>query len=134
MIVMAVDYGTKRLGVALGADGALLFSKTITAPSSRGAIAALRELIDQELVETLVLGLPLRLDGSEREEAREVRRFATQLAAKKHLPVVFVDERLTSEEAQSILREQGLSGKDMRGKIDQQVAELLLAQYYRKRS
>ena len=133
MKVMAVDYGTKRLGVALGADREMLFSKTITAASTEQAVAVLREFIDRESVETLVFGLPIRLDGSERGEAKTVRRFARGVATGKRLPVVFVDERLTSEEAQSMLREQGLSEKEMRGKIDQKVAELLLAQYYRQR-
>ena len=133
MKILAVDYGTKRLGVAMGADREMLFSKTLEVSSEEQAIEELTRLINQEEIGTLIFGLPLRLDGSEREEARGVRRFAARVAEGKHLPVVFVDERLSSEEARSILREQEVTEKEMRGKIDKIVAELLLEQYYRQR-
>ena len=133
MKILAVDYGTKRLGVAMGADREMLFSKTLEVSSEEQATEELTRLINQEEIGTLVFGLPLRLDGSEKEEARHVRQFAAQVTEGKHLPVVFIDERLSSEEARSILREQEVTEKEMRGKIDKIVAELLLEQYYRQR-
>lgn len=130
---MAVDFGTKRVGVAIGADGELLFSKTFDFSSQDHGFAELTRLMEQEEIGTLVFGLPLRMSGKEKEEARRVRRFAARLAEGRHIPVAFIDERLTTTEAQSILRERGLTDKEMRAQTDRVVAELLLGQYYRQR-
>jgi len=133
MRALVVDYGIRRMGVALGSEGKLLFSKMIPVRSEKGALAELTRLVDEEGIDTLVFGLPLRLDGAERAEARDVRRFAGLVAEGKHLAVVFVDERLSSQEAESLLRGKGMSEREMRDQIDRTVAELLLEQYFREK-
>jgi putative Holliday junction resolvase len=133
MKVVTVDYGKKRLGVAVGFNGTILFTKTLFALNKKQALADLIKFVRKEEAKEVVFGLPLRLDGGEKEEAIEVRRFANQLSRSLKLPVSFIDERLTSFEAKQILREQGLSEKEMRGVIDEAVARLLLTQYYQKK-
>lgn len=133
MKVAAIDYGTKRIGLAVGEDGQLLFSKMLEIDPETQAIVTLSEVLDRESIGTIVIGLPRRLDGSEKEEAQRVRQFAGQLSKGRHIPVIFLDERLTSTEARQILLEEGVAEKDMRHLVDQKVAELLLAQHFRER-
>lgn len=134
MNVLAVDWGTKRWGLALGAEGHVVRSQTLTVKNKSQAFEELIKIIETESVGTLVLGLPRRLDGSEKNEAKVVRDFAAQITSRLPIPIVLIDERLTSEEAKSILKEGGLTEKKMRSVIDAQVARILLEQYFHKGS
>ena len=80
-------------------------------------------------VSAIVVGLPLRLDGSEGEAARLARWFADRVAALSKLKVVLWDERLTSVAAQRALRSAGVKAKDQRGSVDRVAAALLLQSY-----
>ena len=132
MRVAAVDYGTRRLGVAIGEDGRVVAARTLSVHSQDQAYEALAALVRNESVETVVFGLPLRLDGTEREEARRIREFAVGLSKLVRVPVVFVDERLTTKEAALRLAEQGLSRQQARKLLDREVATILLEQYFRE--
>ncbi|MBQ9620635.1 MAG: Holliday junction resolvase RuvX, partial [Atopobiaceae bacterium] len=74
----------------------------------------------------LVCGLPLTLGGEEGPQAVDISGKAREIAARCALPLEFCDERLSSSEAKRILHEQGLSEKDMRGKVDMVAASLFL--------
>lgn len=133
MNVLSVDYGTKRLGLAFGSDGRLSFSKTLTVTGDDDAVERLVQLARKEGIEVFILGLPLRLDGKEKQEAARVRDIAGRISKAARIPVVFIDERLTSKEAELLLREQGVAERELRSKVDALVAKLLLEQYYRER-
>jgi len=93
---------------------------------ARKLFDALRDLATLEAVNTFVIGLPRSMDGSEGMSARRVRRFAAQLATHTGADIEFVDERLSSVEATSRLREQGLDSRQMRGRVDSAAAAILL--------
>ena len=76
--------------------------------------------------EVLVCGRPRTMAGEEGPQAQRVRAVAERIAAATGLPLEFEDERLSSAEAKRILREQGLSEKSMRGKVDMVAASLFL--------
>lgn len=85
-----------------------------------------RQLLDEWEPEMLVCGLPYTLAGEEGPQAARIRKAAAAIASANGLPVEFTDERLSSREAKRILREEGLSEKQMRGKIDMVAASLFL--------
>ena len=132
MNILAVDFGTRRIGVALGANGSTAWAKALRIKNLTEAHSLLDQLIREEKIEVILFGLPLRLGGAEKEEAKQVRDFAGTVSRTTGRPAVFIDERLTSEEATLMLREQGITEKEMKHHVDATVARLLLEQYYRE--
>ena len=107
--VLAIDYGWRRLGLAVCDDERRLARpiETLVRVNRRYDLARLRQIIRQQGVTQLVVGLPLRLDGTAGEMAEEARAFAARLEKAFHLPAALVDERLTSWEAQEEQRSAG---------------------------
>src|SRR5579864_7051409 len=99
--VMAIDYGRKRFGLALSDELGVTSQPLTTLPRTnrRDDLRRLRLLARENKVRQIVVGLPLRLDGSAGEMAEEVKRFATRLTKELGMPVEMFDERLTSWEA-----------------------------------
>ena len=105
--VLAIDYGTRRLGLALS-DALRVTARplaTWTRTNRRRDLARLRDLCRLHEVDTIVVGWPLRLDGSEGDMANEARRFADRVRKHLGLHVELVDERLTSWQAEQPLDE-----------------------------
>ena len=99
--VLAIDYGRRRLGLALSDEGRMVARPipTLERVNRRADVARLRRIVREHGVAQLVVGLPLRLDGTAGEMAAEAREFAGRMAKALRLPVALVDERLTSWEA-----------------------------------
>jgi putative holliday junction resolvase len=99
--VLAIDYGRRRLGLALSDEGRILARplETLVRVNRRADLARLRQIVCEQDVGQLVVGLPLLLDGTAGEMAAEARGFAARIAKALGLPVALVDERLTSWEA-----------------------------------
>jgi putative pre-16S rRNA nuclease len=99
--IMAIDYGRKRFGLALSDELGLTSQPLTTLPRTnrRDDLRRLRLLARENSIRHIVVGLPLRLDGSTGEMAGEVKRFAVRLNKELGLPVEMFDERLTSWEA-----------------------------------
>ena len=131
MRVLGIDPGARRVGLALSDDEGRIASPHATLQvTSVGAVAAAIARAAAELqVERLVMGLPLRLDGSEGEAARRVRALAAQLGERCALPIVLWDERLSTRAAERALREGGVRGPRQRALVDQVAAALLLQSY-----
>ena len=105
--ILAVDYGRARIGLAL-ADSATRMAQplsTMERVNRNEDMRRLRELAREHGVKQIVVGLPLRLDGSRGEMAEEAERFAQRVRKQIGLPVEMVDERLTSWEAERLLEE-----------------------------
>ncbi|HYL62941.1 MAG TPA: Holliday junction resolvase RuvX [Candidatus Methylomirabilis sp.] len=115
MRILALDYGRARIGAALadasGSEARPL--ATLERVNRNEDMRRLRELVREHAVRVVVVGLPLRLDGTRGEMAEEATRFAQRLHKQLGLPVELVDERLTSWEAERLLEEQ--QGRTMRG-------------------
>jgi putative Holliday junction resolvase len=111
--ILAVDYGRARIGLALAETEAQLPRPLLTLErvNRNEDMRRLRELAHEHGVRQIVVGLPLRLDGSRGEMAEEATRFALRLRKQLGLPVDMLDERLTSWEAERLLEEQ--SGRVM---------------------
>lgn len=101
--ILALDYGQKRIGLAIS-DESRLTAQPLAAlarTNRRDDVTRLRALIREHNVGELVIGLPLHLDGRASNMSAEVRRFAERLRKQLALPIQFVDERLTSWDAEN---------------------------------
>ncbi len=130
MKVMALDYGDARTGVAISDSLGLLAGETAVLPSwnHQKLVEDVAALARDKGIDTIVLGLPRNMDGSEGPRAEKSRAFASELEG-KGLTVVFVDERRTTLEAHGILSEAGKKGKKRRERIDAVAATLILETY-----
>ena len=106
--ILALDYGRTKIGIALADVQARIAAPLATLPriNRNEDMRRLREMARQEKVQQIVVGLPLRLDGTQGDMADEVTRFAERVRKQVGVPVELVDERLTSWEAERILEEE----------------------------
>ncbi|MFW6039402.1 MAG: Holliday junction resolvase RuvX [bacterium] len=111
MRYLAIDLGEKRTGLAMGTDVTRQAQplRVVEAGDETERLGAIEQAIGEYAPDALVLGLPLHMDGSEGPMAKQVRRFADQLGARLGLPVHLVDERLSSEAANSAMSQTGLT-------------------------
>ena len=125
---LGVDFGAARIGIAATDDFGIMAHPVETVPSDhRDPIPRIREIAIMRKVKTLVVGLPLRLDGSEGYSAKKVRAIAARLAAAiPDIPMVFVDESYTTSDASEKLREAGRKAHQQKGIIDQAAAVEIL--------
>lgn len=128
---MAIDPGLKRVGLALSDDEGQLASpyKTLERANDEQLLALLASEAAQNGVGEIVLGLPLRMNGSEGPEAKRARKLQRELSRASSLPVVLWDERLTTAAAERELRGAGLKGGRKKAILDQAAATLLLQSY-----
>lgn len=105
---LGFDFGTKRIGIAIAQEitGTANPLVTVTAVKNKPDWESISKIIKEWQPDLLVVGLPLHMDGSEQEMTQAARRFSNQLNGRYQLPVELVDERLSSDEAESILSEQ----------------------------
>ena len=132
---LGLDIGLKRVGIA-GCDGTGLIATGITTlvrSSFERDVAYLRELVRERRVQILVAGLPYSLSGELGTQARQVQKYATRIATALEIPLEYVDERLTSVEAEELMKTQGISVSQNKGAIDRKAAALILQQWLDER-
>ena len=128
---LGLDVGSKRIGVA-GCDGTGLIASgltTIERTSFDRDVAQLREIVEHREVQVLVVGLPYSMDGTLGLQARKVKKFAARLAKALQRPVEYVDERLTSFEAEEQLKAENRSPSRNKSLIDRKAAALILQEW-----
>ncbi len=128
---LGLDFGRKRIGVA-GCDGTGLIATGITTIERtffEQDVEQIRQIINERQVQVLVIGLPYSMDGSIGFQARQVQKFAKRLAKALNLPVEYVDERLTSFQAEQLLIAENRSPSRHKGLIDRKAASLILQQW-----
>ncbi len=123
--------GSKRVGLAVSDELRLTVRALKPLPRTpwKRLLSSLAELCEQFDVRSIVLGLPLRLDGTEGDTAREVRRLGRNLQLSLKLQLFFQDERLTSKDAESSLRERGFQTGEISGLIDSEAASIILSDF-----
>jgi len=130
--IVGIDPGEIRIGLAISDEGQSIAFPRQTIAARGGveeAARKVREALADEDVETLVVGLPLRLDGTEGEAARRARAFGEALRRVLDTEVVYWDERMTTVAAERSLREMGRWGSRRREVVDQSAATILLQGY-----
>ena len=129
--VLGIDFGERRVGLALSDPSATIaqpLPTIVRRAGKRPPVAAIVELIQQHDVERAVVGLPLNLAGEETPWTAQVREFAGKLSERAGIPVDFIDERMTSVQAERAVRSIGLkrSDREQKHRIDAAAAVLLL--------
>ena len=128
---LGLDIGHKRVGVA-GCDGTGLIATGITTierQSFTQLVADLQVICRERQVEILVAGLPYSMDGTLGPQAEKVQKVARSLAKALDLPLEYMDERLTSYQAEELMRAQKISLSRHKGLIDRKAAALILQQW-----
>jgi putative holliday junction resolvase len=130
--VIAFDFGTRRLGVAIGNTLVRVARPLVTIDAQAGdaRFAAIAALIGEWRPEQLVVGVPVHADGSEHAMTLRARRFARQLAGRFRLPVVEADERHSTQDAAAALERSGDGGRRGRGKRDEVAAQMILQAWF----
>lgn len=125
---LGLDLGRATIGLALADD--VLHSarplETVRRSTEAADLAALRRVVEDYEVSSVVLGLPLNMDGTEGPSARLARGFAAKVEAALRLPVQLFDERLSTFEAEARLRARGVSARDQKAVIDAEAAAIIL--------
>jgi putative holliday junction resolvase len=129
--ILGIDYGERRVGLALSDPLALTAQPLPTLERRRGKrppVAPIARLIDEHQVSAIVVGLPLTPAGEESEWTGEVRAFGSALSQRTGLPVSYLDERMTSARAERTVRSLGLSKRqrEEKGRVDAAAAVLIL--------
>ena len=131
MRILALDHGTKRIGVAVSDE-----TKTIAQPLEfippepfAGFLDRLKQLIREKEVELILIGLPRNMDGSYGQAAEKVQTFVSVLANAITIPIKTWDERLTSAQANRVLIQGGVRRDKRKEKVDKMAAAILLQSY-----
>jgi putative Holliday junction resolvase len=134
MRIMGLDYGSKTVGVAIS-DELLLTAqgKEIIRRKEenklRKTLARIEELIQEYSVEQIVLGLPLNMDQTPSERSQLCLEFKDKIERRTGIPVTMWDERLTTVEADEIMDELGIKGRDRKEYVDMIAAQIILQDY-----
>ena len=131
--VVAVDPGTRRLGIAVS-DPEGRVALPLTVLEADPEFRELVELVNKQEASEVVVGLPRKLDGTEGEAAQKARELAGQLQNLLEVPVRLVDERLTTAAAAQAFTEMEVSERNRRKSIDKVAATLLLQTYLDSRA
>jgi putative Holliday junction resolvase len=128
---LGLDIGSKRIGVA-GCDGLGLIASGITTirrSSFQQDLAQIQQLVVERKVEILVVGLPYKMDGSLGNQAKQVQKYAQRLGTALELPIEYVDERLTSYQAEQLMIADNKSPSRNKELIDRKAAAIILQEW-----
>jgi putative Holliday junction resolvase len=129
--VIALDLGAKRVGVAISDKLAISITRLEVVPRSnwKQLLRDVAALVRHYDAQTVVIGLPLNLNGSDGDAAIEARRLATNFARSLSIPVYLQDERLTSVAAEQNLRLHGYKSEEISARVDSEAAAVILGDF-----
>jgi putative Holliday junction resolvase len=126
--ILGIDFGRKRVGLAIS-DPLWLTAQPLGVVVLSEALPEIIKLVEKFQVKRIVVGLPVNMNGTSGPAAEEVRQFAAEVKTATSQEVIFVDERLTTSEAQRSLIEAGVKRSRRKQVVDQSAAALILAIY-----
>tara|TARA_Y100000996_G_scaffold407906_1_gene386126 strand:- start:44 stop:460 length:417 start_codon:yes stop_codon:yes gene_type:complete len=129
--LLAIDYGEKRLGLAISDPNQIISKplKTIILSDSQYIYNELEKIISDYEIQKLIIGLPLGMDGKKTQQTSKVEAFKEDLQNKISIPVILFDERLSSVSAKKSLISQGIKTGHNKSKIDQTAAAIFLQHF-----
>jgi putative Holliday junction resolvase len=130
--ILAIDHGTVRIGLAISDDMELVASPVKTVDARHDAEHEIARLVREKHVAKIVIGMPFHMNGQKGGAAERVENFATRLGRALHhqVPIEFVDERLSSVEAEASLSRAGITDKRERNELVDQLAAVVILQDY----
>jgi len=131
MRILALDHGTKRIGVAVSDEMKMIATplEYILAEPFAGFLARLKEIIREKEVELILIGMPRNMDGSYGPAALKVQEFVAVLKDAVAIPIKTLDERLTTVQAQRFLIQGNVRRDKRKEKVDKTAAAILLQSY-----
>lgn len=131
MRILGLDYGSKRIGVAMSDELEITAQglSTITRKNQKSDLDEIAKVIKTYGVEKIIIGYPIKLDGSEGIQCEKISKFAKLLEAKLRLPVIKWDETLTTKEAEDILIQAHVRREKRKRVVDKLAATLILQGY-----
>jgi putative pre-16S rRNA nuclease len=129
--IMGIDYGDARVGVALSnPEKQIAFGREMILNKSKNAVIyRIKQIIEEDNVELIILGLPFSMEGEDTAQTTNVRKFGTLLSKAVKTSIVYQDERLTTYESNGILTSIGVSGRNKKKEKDIIAASLILQNY-----
>ena len=129
--VLGIDYGTRRIGLAVSDPLRVLAGGVAAIPHDDGLMQRLVEIVQELKPVLIVVGMPLAPDGGKGSMAKEVDTFCDELRSKISIPVETWDESYTSVKAEDILRKSGMGRRRRRekGRVDTMAARILLQEF-----
>ncbi|HKI72077.1 MAG TPA: Holliday junction resolvase RuvX [Verrucomicrobiae bacterium] len=131
MRILAIDHGTKRMGIALSDELGMIAQplKFIEAEPFAKFLDRVKEILREKQVELILVGMPRNMDGSYGPAALKVQEFVAVLKDAVAIPIKTLDERLTSVQAHRFLTEAEVRGRQRKEKVDKSAAAILLQSY-----
>jgi len=131
MRILGIDYGQKRIGIAISDEMAIVATPVGTVEESgvNAAVAAIAKIVTEREVGKVIVGLPRNMDGSIGPKAQETLAFVEKLKTRVTVPIQTWDERLTTKAAERAMIEADVSRKKRRENIDKMAAQLILQSY-----
>ena len=131
MRVLGIDYGDVRIGLALSDLNKIIASpfKTLANKNSKQLLIDLEEIINQNEIDEIVIGIPYNMSGNDTKQTEKVREFIVILKEKFQISINLIDERLTSIEAESIMHKMNVKTGSNKEKIDKIAASIILQEY-----
>ncbi|HTZ39057.1 MAG TPA: Holliday junction resolvase RuvX [Syntrophales bacterium] len=136
MRILGIDYGEKRIGLAVSDELEITARgiSVIERKSKKADLAAIAAAVSEYGVGAIVVGYPLRLDGSAGIQCEKVDRFIASLKEIIAVPVIACDEALSTKEAEGLLRETGVARRKRRGVVDRIAAAFILQDYLNRKA
>ena len=133
MKILAIDYGQKRLGIAISDALRITAQPQPWLPNSSKMFDELRKLIEEQNIVEIVVGLPLTLKGTASDMTREVEAFSKALEEKIAIPVFLQDERFSTMESEKLLISANVSREKRKEVRDSMVASIILQDYLERK-
>jgi putative Holliday junction resolvase len=129
--ILGLDYGSRRIGVAICDELGMTARgvATIARRNREADLDTIAELVRHHDVERIIIGYPLRLDGSEGIQCEKINRFIRRLEMRSSIPVIRWDEALSTKEAEELLRRRGVHREKRREVVDRVAASIILQGY-----
>lgn len=129
--ILCVDFGTKRIGLAMSDPSQMLASihSTINNSGTEAVLKSLNQIIKNESIVILIIGMPYNMDGSQSDRTRQVKLFAEKLSDYISIPLFEWDERWSTVSAEKVMIETGRSPSKNRHKVDQVAAAIILQNF-----
>ena len=133
--LLAIDYGERHIGIALSDSGQLIAFPYLTIDTRKIPLYFIKiaEIVKDQDVGKIVIGIPLNTENIETKKSKQVRDFAKELEKYVHLPIIFWDESYTTQKATEVLNIQKKSLKKNKSKLDMIAASLILKDYLTNR-
>lgn len=136
MRILGIDYGEKRIGLAVSDELGITARgiAVLERKSKKVDLEAIAAVVSQYGVDTIVIGYPLRFDGSAGIQCEKVDRFSKALREAIPVPIIAWDETLSTKEAEKLMRKTGVKRKNKRGMVDRIAAAFILQDYLNKKT